>query len=59
MAMIYESPDKGKTVYAREIGQPFNTRRLIKSPAVAEEPLYERLARQSKNDRICGEGRSV
>jgi hypothetical protein len=58
MAMIYESPDKGKTVYAREIGQPFNTRRCIKSPAVAEEPLYERLARE-KNDRICGEGRSV
>ncbi len=56
--MIYESPDKGKTVYAREIGQPFNTRRCIKSPAVAEEPLYERLARE-KNDRICGEGRSV
>jgi hypothetical protein len=49
MAMIYESPDKGKTVYAREIGQPFNSRVLIKSPAIAEEPLYERLAKINNN----------
>lgn len=26
---IYESPDGGKTVYRREIGQPHNTRELI------------------------------
>jgi nucleoside-diphosphate-sugar epimerase len=27
---IYESPDKGKTIYRREFGQPHNTRELIK-----------------------------
>ena len=27
---IYESPDKGKTVYARELGQPISERKLIK-----------------------------
>jgi len=27
---IYESPDKGKTVYARECGQPASERKLIK-----------------------------
>jgi hypothetical protein len=27
---IYESPDKGKTVYARECGQPHTERKLIK-----------------------------
>jgi hypothetical protein len=46
MAQIFESPDKGTTEYARECGQPFNTRVCIKSPAVAEEPLYEQLARR-------------
>jgi len=28
--MIYESPDKGKTIYAREFGAPASTRKLIK-----------------------------
>tara|TARA_R110002074_G_scaffold30605_1_gene86521 strand:- start:2 stop:199 length:198 start_codon:yes stop_codon:yes gene_type:complete len=28
MPKIYESPDKGKTVYAREIGAPFESRVL-------------------------------
>lgn len=28
---IYESPDRGNTVYRREFGQPINTRKLIKS----------------------------
>jgi len=27
---IYESPDKGKTVFAREFGQPISERKLIK-----------------------------
>jgi hypothetical protein len=27
---IYESPDKGKTVYKREFGASFDTRELIK-----------------------------
>lgn len=26
---IYESPDKGKTVFAREFGQPISERKLI------------------------------
>ena len=26
---IYESPDKGKTVYARQCGQPASKRKLI------------------------------
>lgn len=26
---IYESPDKGKTIYRRVFGQPHNTRELI------------------------------
>lgn len=51
MAQIFESPDKGKTVYARNAGEHFSKRVLIKSPGVAEEPLYERLARQN-NDRV-------
>jgi len=29
--MIYESPDKGKTVYAREFGAHPSTRKLIKT----------------------------
>ena len=32
MTKIYESPDKGKTVYEREFGAPINTRVEIKSP---------------------------
>ena len=28
--MIYESPDGGKTVYAREFGAPASTRKLLK-----------------------------
>ena len=27
---IYESPDKGKKVFAREFGQPISERKLIK-----------------------------
>ena len=27
---IYESPDKGKTVYVREAGQPISERKLLK-----------------------------
>ena len=30
MTKIFESPDKGKTVYARECGQPASKRKLIK-----------------------------
>jgi hypothetical protein len=28
---IYESPDKGKTVYRREFGKPFSKKTKIKS----------------------------
>ncbi len=30
MAKIYESPDKVKTVYVREAGQPISERKLLK-----------------------------
>lgn len=30
MAKIYESPDKGKTIYVREAGQPISERKLLK-----------------------------
>ena len=29
MPKIYESPDKGKTVYAREMGSPVSSRTLV------------------------------
>tara|TARA_X000000950_G_C13870648_1_gene642729 strand:- start:1253 stop:1435 length:183 start_codon:yes stop_codon:yes gene_type:complete len=32
MTKIYESPDRGQTVYEREIGAPINTRVEIKRP---------------------------
>lgn len=32
MTKIYESPDKGKTVYEREFGAPINTRVEVKRP---------------------------
>jgi hypothetical protein len=31
---IYESPDKGKTVYARDFGAPISTRKLIMKDGV-------------------------
>ena len=33
MPKIYESPDKGKTVYAREIGSPVSSRTLVEELA--------------------------
>lgn len=30
---IYESPDKGKTIYERDFGSHPSTRKLIKSPS--------------------------
>ncbi len=30
MTKIFESPDKGKTVYVREFGAPISTRKLVK-----------------------------
>jgi len=50
MPKIYESPDKGKTVYEREIGAPFNTRRQIKPSAV--EDAADAMARSAYNDRV-------
>lgn len=32
MTKIYESPDKGQTVYEREFGAPISSRIEIKSP---------------------------
>ena len=37
MGQIFESPDKGKTVYERECGAPINTRKLVKKPKVKNE----------------------
>jgi hypothetical protein len=54
MPKIYESPDKGKTVYEREIGAPFNTRRQIKPSAV--EDAADAMARSAYNDRVRREG---
>lgn len=34
---IYESPDKGKTVYARDFGSDPSTRVLVKSAAEQEQ----------------------
>lgn len=50
MAKIYESPDKGKTVYEREIGAPVSTRRQIKPSAV--EDAADAMARAAYNDRV-------
>lgn len=30
MTKIFESPDKGKTVYVREFGAPNSTKKLVK-----------------------------
>jgi len=30
MTKIFESPDKGKTVYEREFGAPYTERKLVK-----------------------------
>jgi len=32
MTKIYESPDRGQTVYEREFGAPINTRVEVKKP---------------------------
>jgi len=37
MAKIYESPDKGQTVYEREFGAPINTRRLVRESVAADD----------------------
>jgi hypothetical protein len=37
MTTIFESPDKGKTVYAREFGSKNETRRLVKSPSAVDD----------------------
>lgn len=50
MAMIYESPDKGKTVYAREIGAPIADRKQIKPSAV--EDAADAMAAGAYNDRV-------
>lgn len=37
MGQIFESPDKGETIYVRNCGEHFSKRVLIKSPEVEEE----------------------
>ena len=39
MPKIYESPDKGKTVYAREIGAPFESRVLQTESEIMQDEL--------------------
>ena len=59
MAKIYESPDKGKTVYEREIGAPFNTRKKVKpNPPSAVEDAANAMAQGAYNDRIRKENLS-
>jgi hypothetical protein len=50
MAKIYESPDKGKTVYEREMGAPIETRRQVKPSAV--EDAADAMAAGAYNDRV-------
>lgn len=47
MPTIYESPDKGKTVYAREFGENFRT--LIQSKESCEQTRPDE---QVKNDSL-------
>lgn len=56
MVKIYESPDKGKTVYAREIGAPIESRKLIKQPSAVEDAANA-MAAGAYNDRIRREKR--
>ena len=50
MAKIYESPDKCKTVYEREMGAPIETRRQVKPSAV--EDAADAMAAGAYNDRV-------
>lgn len=59
MAKIYESPDKGQTVYEREIGAPINTRKLVKQPVAADDAAevmadiaWREAAKKNKNKRF-------
>ena len=59
MAKIFESPDKGKTVYEREIGAPHHTRKKIKpSPPSAVEDAADAMAQGAYNDKQRREGLS-
>ena len=37
MEIIYESPDKGETIYEREFGTKISERKLIKKPEVKDK----------------------
>ena len=37
MGQIFESPDKGETIYVRNTGEHFSKRVLVKSPDVEKE----------------------
>lgn len=41
MTKIFESPDKGKTVYEREFGAPYTERRLVKQWSKSHEEVVE------------------
>lgn len=51
MAKIYESPDKGQTVYEREIGAPINTRKLVRQSA-SDEIAWRETAKENKNKKF-------
>lgn len=57
MPKIYESPDRGQTVYEREMGAPIETRRQIKPSAV--EDAADAYARSAHNDRVRREGKGL
>jgi hypothetical protein len=41
MTKIFESPDKGKTVYEREFGAPYTERKLVKEWSESHEQALE------------------
>tara|TARA_B100001057_G_scaffold416590_1_gene434690 strand:- start:3339 stop:3515 length:177 start_codon:yes stop_codon:yes gene_type:complete len=52
MTMIYESPDKGKTVYERPFGAPLSERKLVKQEPSAVEDAANAMAQAAYNDKL-------
>lgn len=53
MAKIYESPDRGKTVYEREIGAPIESRKLVRqSTTAADEIAWRENAKENKSKKF-------
>lgn len=56
---IFESPDGGKTVYSRDLGEPHETRKIVKQPAFIQvgKDEHEVVLSQDALDQLIKDGK--